>query len=50
MMTMMIDFPRCSPDLNPDERLNADLWRAATTVVPRRTTDGLPKKAVEYMD
>lgn len=43
-------LPSYSPELNPDERLNADLKHAITTSVPRRTKDGLPKKTVEHMN
>ena len=43
-------LPSCSPELNPDERLNADLKHAITTSVPRRTRDGLLKKPREHMD
>lgn len=43
-------LPSYSPELNPDERLNADLKRAITTRVPRRTKDGLLKKTTDHMD
>ena len=43
-------LPSYSPELNPDERLNADLKHAITTSVPRRTKDGLLKKATEHMN
>ena len=43
-------LPSYSPELNPDERLNADLKHAITTSVPRRTKDGLQKKTVEHMN
>ena len=43
-------LPSYSPELNPDERLNADLKHAITTSVPRRTRDGLLKKTREHMD
>ena len=38
-----------SPELNPDERLNADLKHAITTGVPKRTRQGLRKKTEEHM-
>ena len=43
-------LPSYSPELNPDERLNAALKNAITTSVPRRTRDGLLKKTREHMD
>lgn len=43
-------LPSYSPELNPDERLNADLKHAMATGVPRRTKDGLLKKTTEHMD
>ena len=43
-------LPSYSPELNPDERLNADLKHAITTSVPRRTKDGLLKKTTEHMN
>ena len=43
-------LPSYSPELNPDERLNADLKRAITTSVPRRTKDGLLKKTTDHMN
>ena len=42
-------LPSYSPELNPDERLNADLKHAITTSVPRRTRQGLRKKTEEHM-
>lgn len=42
-------LPSYSPELNPDERLNADLKHAITTSVPRRTRQGLLKKTAEHM-
>lgn len=42
-------LPSCSPELNPDERLNADLKHAITTSVPKRTRQGLRKKTEEHM-
>ena len=43
-------LPSYSPELNPDERLNADLKHAITTSVPRRTRQGLLKKTTEHMN
>ena len=43
-------LPSYSPELNPDERLNADLKHAITTSVPRRTRAGLLAKTKEHMD
>lgn len=43
-------LPSYSPELNPDERLNADLKHAITTSVPRRTREGLLKKTKEHME
>lgn len=43
-------LPSCSPEPNPDERLNADLKHAITTSVPRRTRQGLLKKTTERMN
>lgn len=42
-------LPSYSPELNPDERLNADLKHAITTSVPKRTRQGLMKKTQEHM-
>ncbi len=42
-------LPSYSPELNPEERLNADLKLAITTSVPRRTKDGLLKETAEHM-
>lgn len=42
-------LPSYSPELNPDERLNADLKHAITTSVPKRTKEGLLKKTAEHM-
>ena len=42
-------LPSHSPELNPDERLNADLKHAITTSVPKRTRQGLRKKTEEHM-
>ena len=42
-------LPSYSPELNPDERLNADLKHAITTSVPKRTRQGLLKKTQEHM-
>ena len=46
----MFYLPSYSPELNPDERLNADLKHAITTSVPRRTKDGLQKKTTDHMN
>ena len=43
-------LPSYSPELNPDERLNADLKHAITTSVPRRTRQGLLRKTTEHMN
>ena len=43
-------LPSYSPELNPDERLNADLKQAITTSVPKRTRAGLLAKTKEHMD
>ena len=43
-------LPSYSPELNPDERLNADLKHAITTSVPKRTRAGLLAKTKEHMD
>ena len=43
-------LPSYSPELNPDERLNADLKHAITASVPRRTRQGLLKKTKEHMN
>ena len=43
-------LPSYSPELNPDERLNAGLKHAITTGVPRRTREGLLKKTTEHMN
>ena len=43
-------LPSYSPELNPDERLNADLKHAITTSVPKRTRQGLLKKTTEHMN
>jgi len=42
-------LPSYSPELNPDERLNADLKHAITTSVPKRTRAGLLAKTEEHM-
>ena len=42
--------PELQSGVNPDERLNADLKRAITTSVPRRTKDGLLKKTTDHMN
>ncbi len=43
-------LPSYSPELNPDERLNADLKHAITTQVPARTRERLKKKTTEHMN
>lgn len=43
-------LPSYSPELNPDERLNADLKHAITTSVPQRTRLGLLNKTKEHMN
>ena len=43
-------LPSYSPELNPDERLNADLKHAITASVPKRTRAGLLAKTKEHMD
>lgn len=43
-------LPSYSPELNPDERLNADLKNAITTSVPKRTRAGLLAKTKAHMD
>ena len=43
-------LPSYSPELNPDERLNADLKHAITTSVPKRTRAGLLARTKEHMD
>ena len=42
-------LPSYSPELKPDERLNADLKHAIATGVPKRTRQGLLKKTQEHM-
>ena len=42
-------LPSYSPQLNPDERLNADLKHAITTRVPARTKAKLKAVATEHM-
>jgi len=42
-------LPSYSPELNPDERLNADLKHAITTQVPARTRDHLKRKTADHM-
>ena len=46
----VFDLPSYSPELNPDERLNADLKHAITAGVPKRTSAGLLAKTKEHMD
>ena len=43
-------LPSYSPELNPDERLNADLKHAISTSKPRRTREALRKKAESHME
>ena len=43
-------LPSYSPELNPDERPDADLKHAITTSVPRHTKRGFLKKATEHTD
>ena len=42
-------LPSYSPELNPDERLNADLKHAITTQVPARTRERLKQKTTDHM-
>ncbi len=42
-------LPSYSPELNPDERLNADLKHAITTQVPARTRARLKRKTTDHM-
>ena len=42
-------LPSYSSELNPDERLNADLKHAITTSVPKRTKRALRKKTEDHM-
>ena len=42
-------LPSCSPELNPDERLNADLKHAITSNLPVRTKAKLKAAATEHM-
>ena len=42
-------LPRYSPELNPEERLNADLKQAIGTKVPVRTKAKLKLAATEHM-
>lgn len=43
-------LPSYSPELNPEERLNADLKRAITSKVPARTKAKLRDSAVAHME
>jgi transposase len=43
-------LPSYSPELNPDERLNASLKHAIATKVPMRTKDKLQSAAALHMD
>ena len=42
-------LPSYSPELNPEERLNADLKHAVSTKVPARTKAKLKAAATEHM-
>ncbi|MBI1285036.1 MAG: IS630 family transposase [Thiobacillus sp.] len=42
-------LPSCSPELNPEERLNADLKQAIGSMVPARTKAKLKTAATEHM-
>ena len=42
-------LPSYSPELNPDERLNADLKHAITTCAPKKTVKALEEKTKEHM-
>ena len=42
-------LPSCSPELNPDERLNASLKRASATKVPMRTKAKMQTAAEQHM-
>ena len=45
----MFYLPSYSPELNPEERLNADLKQALYTKVPVRTKNKLKAAATEHM-
>jgi hypothetical protein len=42
-------LPSYSPELNPDELLNADLKQRVTTAAPARTKRGLTQSAVRAL-
>jgi transposase len=42
-------LPSYSPELNPDELLNADLEQRVTTAAPARTKRGLTQSAVRAL-
>ena len=42
-------LPSCSPGLNPDEMLNADLKQAVTTRAPARTKATLRRAAIGFL-
>lgn len=46
----MFFLPSYSPELNPDERLNADLKQAMGTKVPARTKPKLRNAATTHME
>ncbi len=46
----MFDLPSYSPELNPDERLNADLKYALGSRVQVRTKDKLKQVSAAHMD
>lgn len=48
--TEVFYLPSYSPELNPDERLNADLKHTISTSVPQRTRAGLLAKTRAHMD
>ncbi|MFN9708612.1 MAG: IS630 family transposase, partial [Burkholderiales bacterium] len=45
----VFDLPGYSPELNPEERLNADLKHAITSKVPVQTKAKLRQAATEHM-
>ncbi len=45
----MLFLPACSPDLNPDQNLNADLKQGIGSKVPSRTKTKLQQSATEHM-
>lgn len=42
-------LPSCSPELNPDERLNADLKSAGTRRAPARTKARLKRATISHL-